>query len=93
MSSAFTNQCAKERLGEEGGLIDVQCQHKQNGKYNLAFSLCRDNGQHEAQTRLKHLPQFIIHQRDTLYKVWVRGSEGKQVNSITGAMAVFTVHA
>lgn len=36
--------------GERGGkkipteVIDAMCHCKQNGKYNLAFSLCRDNG-------------------------------------------------
>lgn len=66
MSSPRSNSRAKERCekgGETraGGLIYVRCQYKQNDKYNLAFSLCRDNGQHEAQTRLKQISAMVYH--------------------------------
>lgn len=40
------------------GLIYVRCQYKQNGKYNLAFSLCGDNGamqdSNKTQTNICH---------------------------------------
>lgn len=29
---------------KKGEVIDARCHCKQNGKYNLAFSLCGDNG-------------------------------------------------
>lgn len=61
-----------------GGLIYVRCQYKQNGKYNLAFSLCGDNG--ATQDSNKYLPWFIIRWRDTWSGAWVRGRKGKQVN-------------
>lgn len=40
-AAAGGNTKKKKKKGE---LIDVPCHRKQNGKYNLAFSLCADNG-------------------------------------------------
>lgn len=56
----------EEREGERRGnkkkreVIDAPCHCKQNGKYNLAFSLCGDNG---ANThRLKQTGRLVIRQ-------------------------------
>lgn len=41
----------KKKRRKKREVIDVPCHCKQNGKYNLAFSLCGDNG---ANTRRQH---------------------------------------
>lgn len=54
----------RERKKGNRGMIDVLCQRKQNGKYNLAFSLCGDNGpKHSSnKTQAHNSPCFIKQQ-------------------------------
>lgn len=44
-------------------MIDASCHCKQNGKYNLAFSLCADNGANTlGQHKLKQTAGLVIRQ-------------------------------
>lgn len=44
-------------------MIDASCHCKQNGKYNLAFSLCADNGANTLrQHKLKQTAGLVIRQ-------------------------------
>lgn len=53
-----------ERKKGARDMIDVLCQRKQNGKYNLAFSLCEDNGPTHGsnKTQTHNSPCFIKQQ-------------------------------
>ncbi len=57
-------------------MIDAPCHCKQNGKYNLAFSLCGDNGANTRwQHRLEQTARLVIRQ-ECFGTIWSAGWGG-----------------
>lgn len=69
------------RLGRGEGIkkevIDARCHCKQNGKYNLAFSLCGDNGaRNEGDTGMNKQPG-LLSVRNALVRCGAQVREGR----------------
>lgn len=61
LGAAAEAEGREEEIKKE--VIDAPCHCKQNGKYNLAFSLCRDNGANtRRQHRLEQTARLVIRQ-------------------------------
>lgn len=57
-------------------VIDAQCHCKQNGKYNLVFSLCGDNGANTRQRRRHEQTAWLVIRQECLGTMWNAGCGG-----------------
>lgn len=69
----------KKKGGERRGnkkkreVIDARCHCKQNGKYNLAFSLCGDNGANTRRQRRHEQTAWLVIRQECFGTIWSTG--------------------
>lgn len=64
---------ARVCVEKKGWVIDARCHCKQNGKYNLAFSLCGDNGANTRRQRKREQTARLVIRQECFGAIWSGG--------------------